>query len=181
MSSHAPVSPGHASAFRTAVGAALPRPCAHFYTHLVERETLNHDSFLRILPDGHRALGLQQVVNLFVVHLVQGTQCKAEVWFPGSEQGEELCTPGSHTTRCPPQHHLWDLVTPRAADGALNAEDSLGGLYWQVTAPPLLQSQEALSAVWTMARKRKFPDSRWEKPAAPVHQTGWVSLLPAGL
>lgn len=76
-------------------------------------------------------------MNLFVVHLEQRTQCKAEVWFPSSEQGEELCIPGSCTIRCPFQHHLWDLVT-RAADGALNAEDSSGGLYGQVTVPPLL-------------------------------------------
>lgn len=94
-----PVSSGHAFAFRTGVGAALPRPCAHFYTHLVEGETLNHNSFLRILPDGQRALGLQQVVNLFVVHLEQETRCMVEVWFPSRE---ELCTPASRTTWCPP-------------------------------------------------------------------------------
>lgn len=112
------MSPGHPSAFRPGVGIVLSRPCDHFYTHLVEGETLNHDSFLGILPDGQRALGLQQVVNLFIVHLKQGTCCKAEVQFPSSEQGEELCTPGSHTTWCPSQHHLRDLVTLGAADSA---------------------------------------------------------------
>lgn len=69
----APVAPEFA--FRTGLDMALPRPCTCFYTNLVEGETLNHGSFLRILPDGQRALGLQQVMDLLVVHLEQQKWC----------------------------------------------------------------------------------------------------------
>jgi len=90
---------------RRSIAQTLAHFYTHFYTRLVEGETRDHDSFLVILPDGQSALGLQQVVDLFIVHLRQGTSRKAEVCFPSRERS---FVPQGHTQAgVPPSSAPW--------------------------------------------------------------------------
>lgn len=86
-----------------------------FYTHLMEGEALDHDSFLWVLPDRQGALGLQQVVNLLVVHLEGGARSEAELCSPSSEQRE---APSIGITPDPIRHPLLPPNTLQATSQA---------------------------------------------------------------
>lgn len=90
---------------RLLLGQHCTEPVPTPYTHLVEGESLDHDSFLWILPDGQRALGFQQVMDLLVVHLEQGTHgCYTPALRSSVHEGHTIRPDESLPTQYPAGH-----------------------------------------------------------------------------
>lgn len=165
----------------------------------MEGEALDHDSFLWVLPDRQGALGLQQVVNLLVVHLEGGARSEAELCSPSSEQREAPSigiTPDPIRRPPPsPQHPAGHFPgVTRSSRGCSKCRGRLSRalLASHRASAPLQPSEPGGADCYAdrrhrgvSASKRNFPGSRWgrgrEEPAAPVHPAAQVSLVPAAL
>lgn len=134
----------------------------------------------RVLPQAaprySAAPGLQQVTDVLFVHLEQEIEVRLKFdslggsWEKSWVPLQDLAQQGvPHDPPSGTSFHQEQLM-------GLRRQEQLPELCWAVPPNPLLSSQEALTALWSTARKRKAPCSSWQKPAAPVHCTGWVIL-----